>query len=728
MDKFLDQVRKRGETLSRMKMTPAARLNDRVTEPARKATASLRALDKAKASPSARLIDRVSSATKKINGSLRAMSSKAWNVTIRAKDMTVGTIGAIKNRLFSLPGMLGMGAGVLGGVVAPLNLSGQMEQANIAFETMLGSANKAKSLLADLQNFANKTPFEFPELRDSSKRLLAFGFQAKRIIPMMTSVGNASAGLGLGGEGINRITMALGQMKAKSKVSAEEMMQLTEAGIPAWDILAKKMGLTTAQTMKLSERGLIPANQAIDALLEGMNDRFPNMMQKQSRSLFGLGSNIKDTFNSKILMRWGDGIRTGIQSRLEKLADWIDKNDDTIKRWGNNLERMAGQATDWIARKFEKVFSLFDDPKFQNADFFKKMRIVWDELITDPFSEWWSSGGEGKLNNIASKMGEAIGGTLGGLIMGAFGLAAGETSADQSPFVKAGASAGTAFLESFLESFDAGKIAKKAADSFKDVSVNAIKNPTPENLSKVAIEAGIAIFLGKKLGVFKGLKGLLRGGKWLLGAGAAASGGAGAAAAAAEGTAAAAASRVLIKGNPASPYAKGWNPRYQTPVRPGSPLPWVAAPGIAAAARFSIFGAAGLGFAGSMGFLANNWEKAQTDPRSIYSNPVLTGRPDQRPTSSLQVSKNGSLQLVETNAGKVTAVPPPTLTPAEVDKIAKYLTSNTSKSPTQINVQVPANAVSIQVQKDNEIDYSELEKRIGSAFVARIKVTMENRD
>jgi len=63
---------------------------------------------------------------------------------------------------------------------------------------MLGSGRKGRSLLSDMAEFAAKTPFEFPELLDASKRMLAYGFAAKDVLPTMEAVGNASAAVGLG--------------------------------------------------------------------------------------------------------------------------------------------------------------------------------------------------------------------------------------------------------------------------------------------------------------------------------------------------------------------------------------------------------------------------------------------------------------------------------------------------------------------------------------------------
>ncbi len=239
---------------------------------------------------------------------------------------------------------LTMAAGIAGVAVAAglglaakagMDFDSKMQQAQISFETMLGSAEKANVLLGKLQKMAAETPFEFPDLQDAAKRMLAFGFSAEQIIPMLKAVGDASAGLGLSGaEGLGRIGLALGQMKAKAKVSADEMLQLTEVGVPAWDILAKAMGKSTAEVMKLSEKGLIPADKAIQILIKGMEERFPNMMQKQSQSFAGLMSTLKDNLNmtfGAVMKPVFDWLTANV---LPKAIELTNKFTDTLKKAG----------------------------------------------------------------------------------------------------------------------------------------------------------------------------------------------------------------------------------------------------------------------------------------------------------------------------------------------------------------------------------------------------------
>ena len=127
----------------------------------------------------ARQLGMVGNAAAVNEGKLLAMSQRAGNIANLA-----GGIGA---------GML-MAAGGL------LKAAGAAEQAQIAFTTLLKSPEKAKAHLKELADFAATTPFEFTGLRTLSTQLLAFGFNAQQVIPMLRTLGDAGSALGLGQE------------------------------------------------------------------------------------------------------------------------------------------------------------------------------------------------------------------------------------------------------------------------------------------------------------------------------------------------------------------------------------------------------------------------------------------------------------------------------------------------------------------------------------------------
>jgi tape measure domain-containing protein len=342
---------------------------------------------------------------KDVMSSTKKLNNTKGKPTIEVNDKASKTLDSIGGKIKSLGkgiaiGIAGAGAaataGVGAGIYHSINLAGNMEQTQIAFETMLGNKGKADSFLNSLKQFAIATPFEYNDLTDSSKKMLAYGFKSDEIIPTLTAVGNASSGLGLGADGIDRITIALGQMKAKSKVSAEEMKQLAEAGIPAWDILAKATHTTTAELMKLAEKGAIPADNAIKALVKGMNQRFPDMMIKQSQTLFGLWSSMKDFANLNIFAAFGEGIKDGILPYMSRFVDGLTNNQNGLQKLQDKLKQVGKTMGDWVGRQAEGLYKYFDklfnDPMFQNADLGGKIKIVLDDMYNS-IKNWFDGGG-----------------------------------------------------------------------------------------------------------------------------------------------------------------------------------------------------------------------------------------------------------------------------------------------------------------------------------------------
>lgn len=203
------------------------------------------------------------------------------------------------------------------------------ENSTIAFDTMLGGIDKAKKFMDELKVYAERTPFELPGLIEMTQKLKAFGFETEKILPMLTDIGDAVSGLGGSPALLNRITIALGQIRAKGRVQAQEMLQLTEAGIPAWELLANEMGVTIPEAMKLSEKGALEANKAIDDLLTGMRGRFGGLMEKQSKTYLGLSSTLNDVLrnlSSRLTKPWFAEMKEVLEDTLGILQSGAFQN------------------------------------------------------------------------------------------------------------------------------------------------------------------------------------------------------------------------------------------------------------------------------------------------------------------------------------------------------------------------------------------------------------------
>lgn len=242
------------------------------------------------------------------------------------------TLSASKAAVMSIAGVAAS-LGALG--VKAVQAAGNFQQVQAAMTNMLGSAERAKNLLGQLQDFAAKTPFEFNDVAAASQKFLAFGFTAEQIIPTLRAVGDAAAGVGLGKEGIDRITLALGQMAAKSKVQSDEMLQLTEAGIPAWQMLADKIGTSVPQAMDMVSKGAVDAQTGLQALVGGMEEKFGGMMDQQAQTITGTWSNMMDGLSQS-------AIAVGQQiSDALNLPDLFSSLGDSLQQFANLVKNQG---------------------------------------------------------------------------------------------------------------------------------------------------------------------------------------------------------------------------------------------------------------------------------------------------------------------------------------------------------------------------------------------------
>lgn len=233
-----------------------------------------------------------------------------------------GPIGAI----MSVRNML-LGAGAFISARAIFGPVIDYQQTQIAFEGILQSSTAAEAMLAELQEFAKVTPFTFTGIADSAKQLLAVGYAADDVIPMMTTLGNTAAGLGLGEDAISGVIRALGQMKGKGKASAEELQQISEQlpGFSAIEAIASSMGITVAEAFDQMKAGAIPADAAITAILAGM-ERMPGAagaMERQSKTLAGRLSTLKDTIEI-LLIKAMDPFIESISKAVGMFTTFLD--------------------------------------------------------------------------------------------------------------------------------------------------------------------------------------------------------------------------------------------------------------------------------------------------------------------------------------------------------------------------------------------------------------------
>lgn len=228
-----------------------------------------------------------------------------------------------------------IGAGIIAWVQwlsnGVITLAWNLQQARIAFSTMIGSATEAEVLLKSLSDFAKKTPFELTGLIEQAKLLLAYWYNADEIIPTLESLWNISAWVWV--DKLPRLTYALWQVRAAWKLTGQDFRQFTETGVALWAELEKITWKTNINSATVSDLWITyeQVQQALSNLWwEG--GKFGWLMEAQSQTLQWSFSNLKDSLN----ILW-EQVGVVFIPALTSIVKWIN----TVVEWFANLSKTS---------------------------------------------------------------------------------------------------------------------------------------------------------------------------------------------------------------------------------------------------------------------------------------------------------------------------------------------------------------------------------------------------
>lgn len=282
---------------------------------------------------------RISSLSVVLGASVAPFTKAFTSVRTTVSGFTA-SIGSASSTLLKFTGIGAAVAGVMGaigGLKSGISLAAELEQNVTAFETMLGSMDAAKSLMSDLTTFSAATPFEFPEIASSAKKLLAFGVGAADMTNKLTMLGDIAAGIGAPLEDIAAI---YGKIKSRGQLTGETLNQMAERGIPIYRALAAELGVAESQIAGMVTKGQIGFAQ-VDAALGGLTKtggQFSGMMAKQSKTLAGLWSTLTDNIGlamAGVVTTIVDafnirGALSSLTNAIGSFGGWLTA---TVQRW-----------------------------------------------------------------------------------------------------------------------------------------------------------------------------------------------------------------------------------------------------------------------------------------------------------------------------------------------------------------------------------------------------------
>ena len=219
-------------------------------------------------------------------------------------DTSINESGFNKG-LKNLGGIASKGMAVLAGAVAGVTTAmgtgialgvkynASIEQYQTSFEVMTGSADKAAEVIERLKKVGAETPFELPELADTTQLLMNYGFTADDAMDKMMMLGDISQG---SADKMSRIATAYGQMSSAGKVSLEDVKQMIEAGFNPLQEISESTGESMASLYKRISEGTLSVDEITASMERATSEggKYFQSMEKQSQTVNGLISTLKD--------------------------------------------------------------------------------------------------------------------------------------------------------------------------------------------------------------------------------------------------------------------------------------------------------------------------------------------------------------------------------------------------------------------------------------------------
>jgi len=296
--------------------------------------------------------------------------AKAY-VEFSQKGMTkvqrgVSGLGRTIGRLINPVGLVSAGIGALGGAAAVggmLKLAADAESLETSFRTLLGSAEDAKDMMEEINQFASSTPYEQLNLAGVAKQLLGYGEAQEDVIGVMRQLGDVASGSGSQLEDLTRI---YGKVKGTGRLMTESLDQFLERGIPIGAELARMFGVTEAEIRKMASSGEIGFEHMQTALsnLTAEGGLYFGGMAAQSKTLGGLWSTL--TGNMKILFGEIGQLLVeafDVKSIIGDLGSFVgnfrQNYGEQLKAVFGSVAEVSRQVWQWIAGHVAGFVSIF---------------------------------------------------------------------------------------------------------------------------------------------------------------------------------------------------------------------------------------------------------------------------------------------------------------------------------------------------------------------------------
>lgn len=239
-----------------------------------------------------------------------------------------------------------------------------MEAYQNQFESLLGDADKASQLVADLQLLAKISPLGMEGLANNAVSLLNAGTELNDIIPTLEMLGNLSLG---DTNKMNSVVRAYTQILSKGQLMAQEMYQLGDAGVPVRQIMTLYGGEEYADgtwyEKKLRDPTyMIPAENMTKAFLgataEGgkWHDYMFKMMDTWSGQVDRMGEEGKESLGALMNPFFEvakSDVLPKVAESLGMFGTWASENQETLTKVAETVGNFAAISFDAVLDCFK---------------------------------------------------------------------------------------------------------------------------------------------------------------------------------------------------------------------------------------------------------------------------------------------------------------------------------------------------------------------------------------
>jgi tape measure domain-containing protein len=248
-----------------------------------------------------------------------------------------GAIEGVKNRVVSLKtaaaaALVGWGVERLAGSF--ISTGASMDKMKLSLDTI--TKGNGEAWFKKLNDWAMTMPINTEKAIQSFIMMRAMGLQPS--IADMTTLVDATSALGGQADTLEGIARALGQIQAKGKGSAEELMQLAERGVPVFEILKEKLGLTGAQIQDIGNQS-VSSGAIIKAVMEGLAERFGGQSDKIQKKFSGLWEAMEGYWKEFQRLVMDSGVMRTIEAGLTSVNDKIAQMvaDGSFQKWAEDV-------------------------------------------------------------------------------------------------------------------------------------------------------------------------------------------------------------------------------------------------------------------------------------------------------------------------------------------------------------------------------------------------------